>query len=151
MLLTEWKCAYCFFILKIILTKLHFLIHSHFSQEIPSLWQFCNQILLPNFRQHCLLPLKQNKTKKKKKKKKKEKNYHLERSLYVKLRDRMSNGVDPDETAHYEPSHLDLCCLQKPSIIACDSERVNLYTYYAHNAHACVVAFFLFFFFDRQT
>ena len=30
----------------------------------------------------------------------------------------MSNSVDPDETAHYEPSHLDLCCLQKPFIIA---------------------------------
>ena len=26
--------------------------------------------------------------------------------------------LDPDETAHYEPSHLDLCCLQKPIIIA---------------------------------
>ena len=26
----------------------------------------------------------------------------------------MSNSVDPDETAHYELSHLDLCCLQKP-------------------------------------
>ena len=26
----------------------------------------------------------------------------------------MSNRVDPDETAHFEPSHLDLCCLQKP-------------------------------------
>ena len=25
----------------------------------------------------------------------------------------MSNSVDPDATAHYEPSHLDLCCLQK--------------------------------------
>ena len=25
----------------------------------------------------------------------------------------MSNSVDPDETAHYEPSHLDLRCLQK--------------------------------------
>ena len=25
----------------------------------------------------------------------------------------MSNSVDPDETAHYEQSHLDLCCLQK--------------------------------------
>ena len=24
----------------------------------------------------------------------------------------MSNSVDPDETAHYEPSHLDLRCLQ---------------------------------------
>ena len=26
----------------------------------------------------------------------------------------MSNSVDPDEMAHYEPSHLDLRCLQKP-------------------------------------
>ena len=37
----------------------------------------------------------------------------------------MSNGVDPDETAHYVSSHLDLRCLQKPIIIACGSERVN--------------------------
>ena len=35
----------------------------------------------------------------------------------------MSNSVDPDET---EPSHLDLCCLQKSIIIACGSERVNV-------------------------
>ena len=34
----------------------------------------------------------------------------------------MSNSVDPDETAHYEPSHLELRCLQKPTIIACGSE-----------------------------
>ena len=27
-------------------------------------------------------------------------NYRLKRSLYVKLKDRMSNSVDPDETAH---------------------------------------------------
>ena len=56
-------------------------------------------------------------------------NYRLhgmERSyIYVKLKDRMSNSVDPDETAH-EPSHLDLCCLQKPFIIASGSERVNI-------------------------
>ena len=26
----------------------------------------------------------------------------------------MSNSIDPDETAHYEPSHLDLRCLHKP-------------------------------------
>ena len=26
----------------------------------------------------------------------------------------MSNSIDPDEMAHYEPSHLDLRCLQKP-------------------------------------
>ena len=37
----------------------------------------------------------------------------------------MSNNVYPDETAHYEPSHLDLRCLQKPIVIAYGSERVN--------------------------
>ena len=36
----------------------------------------------------------------------------------------MSNSVDPDKTAHYEPSHLDLRCLQKP-IIDYGSERVK--------------------------
>ena len=38
----------------------------------------------------------------------------------------MSNSVDLDETAHYEPSHWDLRCLQKPIIIACGNERVNV-------------------------
>ena len=37
----------------------------------------------------------------------------------------MSNSVDPDETAHNEPSDLDLRGLQKPIIIACGSEKVN--------------------------
>ena len=37
----------------------------------------------------------------------------------------MSNSVDPDETAHYEPSHLDLRCLQRPIMIAYGSERAN--------------------------
>ena len=37
----------------------------------------------------------------------------------------MANSVDPDETAHHhEPSHLDLCSLQKPTDIAYGSERV---------------------------
>ena len=36
----------------------------------------------------------------------------------------MLNRVDPDETAHYEPSHLDLRSLQKPIVIAYCSERV---------------------------
>ena len=36
----------------------------------------------------------------------------LKEVLYVKLKDWIPNSVDPDETAHYEPSHLDLCCLQ---------------------------------------
>ena len=49
-------------------------------------------------------------------------NYRLERSLYVKLTVWMSNSLDPD----YEPSHLDLQCLQKPNIIANGSERVKL-------------------------
>ena len=53
-------------------------------------------------------------------------NYRFERSLYVNLKDRMSNSVDPDETAHYEPSHLDLCYLQKTIIMTCGSERVNV-------------------------
>ena len=38
----------------------------------------------------------------------------------------MSSSVDPDETPHSEPSRLDLCCLQKPIIIACGSERVKV-------------------------
>ena len=36
----------------------------------------------------------------------------------------MPNSIDPDETAHYEPSHLELRCLQKP-IIDYNSERVK--------------------------
>ena len=42
-------------------------------------------------------------------------NYRLERRLYVKLKDWMSNSIDPD----------DLSCLQKPIIIACGSERAR--------------------------
>ena len=38
----------------------------------------------------------------------------------------MSNSIDPDETAHYEPSHLDLRCLQMPIFTACSSEGVNI-------------------------
>ena len=30
----------------------------------------------------------------------------------VKNQNKVANNVDPDETAHYEPSHLDLHCLQ---------------------------------------
>ena len=37
----------------------------------------------------------------------------------------MSNCTEPGEKVHYEPSHLDLCCLQKPIIIAYGSERVK--------------------------
>ena len=42
----------------------------------------------------------------------------------------MSNSTDPDdEMAHYELSHLDLSCSQKPIIIDCGSERVKLYNF----------------------
>ena len=53
-------------------------------------------------------------------------NYRLERSFYVKLKYCISNSVHPDETAHYEPSHLDLRCLQNPIIIAKGRERVKV-------------------------
>ena len=58
-------------------------------------------------------------------------NYRLERSIYATLKDWISNSVDPDKMAHYELSHLDLCCLQKPIIIACGSERVKVQTFIA--------------------
>ena len=31
----------------------------------------------------------------------------------LKIINRLANSVDPDETAHYEPSHLDLHCLHR--------------------------------------
>ena len=40
----------------------------------------------------------------------------------------MSNSVDPDETAHHEPSHPDLCCLQKPIIIALAVKELDTWT-----------------------
>ena len=61
-------------------------------------------------------------------------NYRLERSLYVKLKYGMSNSVDPNETAHDEPSHLDLCCLQKPIIIACAAKEFTFTTLSANSA-----------------
>ena len=36
----------------------------------------------------------------------------LEKKFICKLKDWLSNSIGPDEMAHYEPSHLDLCCLQ---------------------------------------
>ena len=55
----------------------------------------------------------------------------------------MSNSVDPDETAHYEPSHLDLCCLPKPIIIACGSERVkaNMKSQNGEKSKKCINSF----------
>ena len=38
----------------------------------------------------------------------------------------MANSVDPNETAYYELSHLDLHCLHSyVSVIVCRAERVN--------------------------
>ena len=37
----------------------------------------------------------------------------LQIAVLVKNQNRMANRVDPDETAHDEPSHQDLHCLQK--------------------------------------
>ena len=37
----------------------------------------------------------------------------LQIEVLVKNNNRMANSVDPDEMAHYEPSHLDLHCLQR--------------------------------------
>ena len=31
----------------------------------------------------------------------------------IKHKRRMANSVDPDETTHYKPSHLDLHCLDR--------------------------------------
>ena len=38
----------------------------------------------------------------------------------------MSNSVEPDETAHMSRLIWIYAVLQKPIIIACDSERVNI-------------------------
>ena len=35
------------------------------------------------------------------------------------------NRVDPDETAHYELSHMDQYCLQKVSVLVFRAERVK--------------------------
>ena len=37
----------------------------------------------------------------------------FKRGVSVKNKNWMANSVDPDEMAHYEPSHQDLHCLQK--------------------------------------
>ena len=36
---------------------------------------------------------------------------------------RMANSVDPDEMAHYEPSHQDLHYLQRYLVLVCRVER----------------------------
>ena len=46
------------------------------------------------------------------------------RGFSQKLKPRMANSVDPDGTARYEPSHLDLHCLHR-YICVCWDERVK--------------------------
>ena len=38
----------------------------------------------------------------------------------------MTNSVDPDEMAHYEPSHLDLHCLQRYLFQSARLKRLRL-------------------------
>ena len=38
---------------------------------------------------------------------------------------RMADSVDPNETAHYEPSYLDLHCLQRYLVLSA-GERVKI-------------------------
>ena len=58
----------------------------------------------------------------------------------------MSNSVDPDETAHYEPSYLNLCGLQKPIIIAYGSGRVTytfISSYFQHSyTHQIIIKWY---------
>ena len=45
--------------------------------------------------------------------------------MSVKLKTKTAKSVDPDETAHDEPSHLDLHCLQR-DVLVYKVERVKL-------------------------
>ena len=44
--------------------------------------------------------------------------------MSVKNYHRMANSVDPDETAHYKPSHLDLQ-FEMVFVLVCQAERVK--------------------------
>ena len=44
----------------------------------------------------------------------------------------MSNSVEPDETAHYEPSHLDLRCLQTLSSSPMAVKELKRWSRYKH-------------------
>ena len=41
----------------------------------------------------------------------------------VKNQNRMANSVDPDETAHYEPSHQDIHSLQTIDLVSTAKRR----------------------------
>ena len=51
----------------------------------------------------------------------------LEIGISAKINNTMANCVDPDETARYEPSHLDLHCLQKVSVLVCGDDKIKAY------------------------
>ena len=101
----------------------------HFMWIIYS-YDWCLTLSVPNYRQHLSSAFFFILT-----------NYPLERPLYVKLKDwaQLFKANDVSDslkftlsdtqickyTEIFEPSHLDLCCLQKPVIIACGRERVK--------------------------
>ena len=47
----------------------------------------------------------------------------MQLGVQSKIKTRMTNCVDPDETANNEPSHLDLLCIVLD--LVCRAERVN--------------------------
>ena len=51
--------------------------------------------------------------------------HFYKKGVESKLNKCMANSLDPDETGHYEPSHLDLHCLQKFSALLFMDERVK--------------------------
>ena len=48
----------------------------------------------------------------------------LQIGIHSKINNTMANSVDPDETAHYEPSHLWLH-FSKASVLVCIDEKVK--------------------------
>ena len=57
----------------------------------------------------------------------------------------MAISVDPDETAHYEPSHLYLHCLQKKNLSQCTGLKgisiLNFKSYYKSKIIHAVATF----------
>ena len=47
----------------------------------------------------------------------------VQKGYQLKIKDRMSSSVDPDEMAHYEPSHQGLHCLQNHQFCSTGLER----------------------------
>ena len=61
--------------------------------------------------------------------------YCCKKGFQSKISNRMANSVDPDEMAHYKPSHLDLHCLQRylynlvcrDKTVKKEESQINLY------------------------